>query len=180
MGRKVVCKICKTKGDSELFYKNTDEKGRNSYYCNLEEYEKLINERVKFKKLMEYIAIEILEYDDGQIVPPSMVKKINKLNKFYDYEVIYECFKQNKESIQYWIKVKNFDSEYGMASYTMKIIEGSINDIYKSWKYKKQQEIKQENKNVDLSYIDQLVVEDVQVKSNNDTGILAFLDEEDI
>lgn len=179
MARKVVCKICKTKGESDKFYKVTDEKGRNSYYCSQEEYENLINERLKFKNLMEYVAVEILEYEDGQIVPPSMVKKITKLNEFYDYDVIHECFKVNKETIQYWIKVKDFSSEYGMASYTMKIIEGSINDIYNKWKFKKQQEVKQENTLVDLSYIDQ-IEDKPTIKTNNDTGILSFLDEEDI
>ncbi|MGK4040814.1 hypothetical protein AB0Y20_00835 [Heyndrickxia oleronia] len=178
MARQVVCKICRKKGDSDNFYKVTGDNGLNKYYCSKEEYENLMNERSKFKSLMEYVALEVLEYEDGQIVPPTMVKKINKLNEFYDYDVISECFKQNKESIQYWVKVKNFSSEYGMTSYIMKIIEGSINDIYKTWKYKKQQQIKIENNSVDFDILNQL--DNHNAENKEDNGILDFLDEEDI
>jgi hypothetical protein len=179
MGRKVVCKICKTKGDSDLFFHITDEKGRRKYYCSQGEYNSFNLEKEKRRELLEYIAVEILKYEDGQIVPPVMTKKIQTLNEFYDYEVLKECFKQNMESIQYWIKVKNFSSEYGMASYIMKIIEGSINDVYNTWKHKKKQKEKQSSDNVNVEIINQLENNTVQ-KSDKDSGILAFLDEEDI
>jgi hypothetical protein len=34
MARKVTCQICKSKGDTDTFYKVTDDKGRSKYYCN--------------------------------------------------------------------------------------------------------------------------------------------------
>lgn len=178
VGRMVKCKICKTKGDSDVFFRVTNEKGVNSYYCNQDEYEHMINEQQKRYDLLKYVAEDILAYEDGQIVPPSMVKKIGQLNEFYDFEVIYETFKQNKETIQYWINTKGFTSEYGMASYVMKIIEGNINDIYKSWKYKKQQEVKQENTFVDVELIEQM--NEVKTVTKSDDGISGFLDEEDM
>ncbi|WJV20807.1 hypothetical protein QU593_10355 [Rossellomorea marisflavi] len=179
MGRKVVCKICKEKGDSDLFFFTTDEKGRRKYYCSESEYNDFLNQKEKRYKLLDYIAVEILKYEEGQIVPPVMTKKIQALNEFYDYEVLKECFKQNKESIHYWIKVKNFQSEYGMASYIMKIIEGSVNDVYNSWKHKKRVIERQETDKVNVDIMNQLENNTVK-KNENDEGILAFLDEEDI
>lgn len=177
MGRKVVCQICKTKGDSDIFYKVTDDKGKNKYYCNKEEYDNLKLEQKKFKDLMVYVAEEVLGYEDGQIVPPVIVKKVRNMNKFYDYDVIHECFSINKETIQYWINNKNFDSEYGMSSYIMKIIESSINDVYNKWKHRKTVEQRQENDSINL-----IINEEVKQTSNNNknNAILEFLDEEDI
>jgi len=183
MGRKVVCKICKEKGDSDQFFYITDEKGRRKYYCSETEYVDFQMKKEKRHKLrlltLEYITHVILNYDHGQIVPPIMTKKIQKLNEFYDYDVIQECFEHNQESINYWIKVKNFQSEYGMVSYIMKIIEGSINDVYHSWKHKKKIREKQESENIDLEIMNQ-IDNSTAKKNDKNEGIMAFLDEEDI
>lgn len=177
MARKCTCQICKNKGTTEAFYKVTDEKGKSKYYCNKEEYDNMISERNKRTELLKYIAIEVLNYEEDQIVPPVITKKIKEMNSFYDYEVIHECFKMNKETIQYWITNKNFDSEYGMASYIMRIIENNINDVYNKWKHSKKTEQKQENNSLDLEMINEI---NNNHKIERDNGILDFLDEEDV
>lgn len=178
MARKCKCKICKAVGTTETFYKVTNDKGVNSYYCNKEEFDHVINERSKRHSLLEYIAIEVLNYDEGQIVNPSMVKKIGELNKFYDLEVIHEAFRLNKESIQYWMNNKNFTSEYGMVNYIMKIVEGNINDVYQKWKHLKRRESKQAAENIDLEIINNM---DTKTPAKQTTdSILSFLEEEDM
>lgn len=177
MARKVTCQLCKTKGTSDTFYKVTDDKGKSKYYCNELELNNFNLEKEKFKELMRYIAMEVLNYQDGQIVPPTIVKRIRTMNNFYDYEVIHECFKDNKENIQYWISNKNFDSEFGMANYIMRIIENNINDVYNKWKHKKVTEQKTESSSLDLEIINDLN-ENKTTRENN--GIMDFLDEEDI
>jgi hypothetical protein len=177
MARSCTCQICKKKGTSDVFYKVTNDKGQNKYYCSKEEYDGHVYEIKRQKELKEYIAVEILNYEEGQIVPPVMIKKLNELNKFYDCEVIHECFKEKKEDIQYWITTKNFANEYGMVSYVMKIIEGSINDTYTKWKHKKNQEQKKDSNEIDLGIMNETKV---NVITKKDTGILEFLDEEDI
>jgi hypothetical protein len=178
MGRKVTCQICKTKGDSDINYKVTDDKGKSKYYCNQEEYDQFMNEKVKREKLLEYVLLDVLGYEEGQTVNSILFKKLKELNNFYDHEVIHECFIEQKDNIQFWNN-KNGFPEFNTICYTMKIIEGNINDTYKKWKFKKQQEIKQENKSVDLDIINQLDNTNTP-KKTNDTGILAFLDEGDI
>jgi hypothetical protein len=178
MARSCTCKICKKKGNTDAFYRVVDENGKNKYYCNKFEYESFMIGKEKKDSLIKYIATEVFNYDDGQIVPPILLKKLHELNNFYDYDVIRETFQVSKDNIQYWISVKNFSSEYGMISYLMKIVEGNINDVYKKWKFQQQQLLKQENNSVDLQMVNQL--DHVIANKKNDEGILSFLDEEDI
>lgn len=181
MARKVTCQICKTKGDSDTFYKVIDDKGRSKYYCNQNEYDHFMNEKIKREKLLEFVVLEVLGYEEGQTVNSILFKKLKELNNFYDNEVIHDCFREQKDNVQYWIKVntdKGFN-EFSNICYIMKIIEGNINDTYAKWKFKKQQEIKQENNSVDVYMINQLDNTNTP-KKTNDTGILSFLDEEDI
>jgi hypothetical protein len=177
MTRKVTCQICKTKGDNESFYKVTDDKGKSKYYCNKEEYDSFKLEKEKRERLVDFILLDVFGYEKGQTVNSKLFKKLKDLSSFYDVEVIHECFREQKDNIQYWIKVKGF-TEYNMICYVMKIIEGNINDTYKKWKFTKQQELKKENNSVDLDIINQLDMK--EPKKTNDNGILAFLDEEDI
>jgi YHS domain-containing protein len=178
MARKVTCQICKTKGDTETFFKVTDDKGKSKYYCNQEEYESFQLEKEKRQRLIDYILLEVFNYEQGQTVNSILFKKLKELSVFYDVDVIHECFIEQNENIQYWIKNKEFMNEFNMICYVMKIVEGNINDTYKKWKFKKQQEMKRENNSVDLGFINQLDL--ITPKKSNDNGILAFLDEEDI
>lgn len=178
VARKVTCQICKTKGDTDSFYKITDDNGKSKYYCSKEEYQSFRLEKEKRERLLDYILLEVFNYEKGQKVNSILFKKLKELSSFYDVEVIYECFTEQKDNIQYWIKTKNFNNEYNMICYVMKIIEGNINDTYKKWKYKKQQTLKQENTSVDLDIINQLDTN--TINKNKDNGILSFLDEEDL
>lgn len=178
MARKCICQICKAKGDIDTFYKVTDNKGKSKYYCNKEEYDYFIDEKLKREELIKYIAINIFNYEEGQIVSPVLLKKIKEIHNFYPYEVIYQCFVEQKNTIQYWMTIKQFSSEYNMICYIMKIIEGKINDIYSKWKFTKQQEQKQKNNIVDLDILNH--VETIKQQNEKNTGILAFLDEGDL
>ncbi|MGG2091336.1 hypothetical protein AB1283_01040 [Bacillus sp. S13(2024)] len=178
MARKCSCAICKNKGNTDVFYKVTDEKGKSKYYCNKEEYDNFINEKNKRENLINYILFDVFNYEEGQLINSILFKKIKELNSFYDYEVVLECFGEQKENIQYWIKTKEFTSEYNMICYVMKIIEGNINDTHKKWKFKKKQELKRENNLVDFEILNQL--DNEKITNTNNSGILAFLDKEDI
>jgi hypothetical protein len=179
MARKCTCQICKTKGNTDTFYKVTDDKGKSKYYCNKEEYDQFINEKLKRQNLIDYIMFDIFNYEKGQSVNSILFKKLKDLSNFYDVEVIHECFREQKDNIKYWIKVntdKGFN-EFSNICYMMKIITGNINDTYSKWKFTKQQQLKQENNLIDLDLINQ---QDKTTKHSNDNGILAFLNEEDI
>ncbi|MCM3109905.1 hypothetical protein [Lederbergia lenta] len=180
MARKVVCKICRAIGDTDTFYKVTNKNGKNAYFCNKEEYDAREKEKKDRYELLKYVAEEALQYDDGQIVPPSMVRRIEKLHSFYKYSVIKETFQQNKENIHYWMGVKDFNNEYGMSSYIMTIIESNINDVFKKWKMQRDQQIKMQHRKVDVISINQIEDENPTVTKSNNRDITMFLDEEDL
>ncbi|EWH19850.1 hypothetical protein [Bacillus haynesii] len=180
MARRCVCQICKAKGNTDTFYKVTDQNGKNKYYCNIEEYERFIKEKLKRDNLFKFISEEVFEYDPGQIIPPVMVKSINDLHTFYDYEVIQECFDECQSDIKYWLNAKNFSSEYHMVRYVMKIIESKINDVYKKWRYEIKQKIEEENNVLDFGIINEMERVTPNSNSNNNENILDFLDEEDM
>ena len=175
MKRKCVCKICKRKGTTDVFF-GAIEGGKKKYYCNEQEYINYMREKDSKDELFTYIAKDVLQYEEGQILPPILIKKINELHNFYDYEVIHECFVICKDNITYWMTTKSFTSEFGKVSYIMKIIENKINDVYDKWKFKQRQHAQQENYNLD-SLINGINESKPSVSSG---GILDFLDEEDV
>lgn len=177
MARKCKCKLCKKELTTDTAYRVVVN-GKNNYYCSEDEYDNMIIEKNKKKNLMIYIACEVLQYEDGQIVPPALTKKLSKLNEFYSVEVIHETFRQKRDDIHYWMKNKDFSSEYGMISYIMKIIENNINDVYKVWKYKQQQLQKEKNNNTDVNMLNEVVEMKVN-KSKKNSDISAFLDGDD-
>ncbi|ATF13561.1 hypothetical protein A616_16725 [Brevibacillus brevis X23] len=177
MGRKCVCKICNKKGTTDLYYCVADEKGKKKYYCSQDEYDAFMINKFSKETLFKYIALEVFQYEEGQIIPPVLIKKINTLNQFYNYEVIHECFITCKDDIQYWTKNKQFKNEYGMVSYVMRIIESRINDVFNKWKHRVKLETKQDSSSIDLLING---IDDVVTNKKDNTGILDFLDEEDM
>src|SRR5690606_1236943 len=178
MARRVTCRICKKKGDTDTFFRVTDDKGKNKYYCSQKEYDNYNKEIENRYNLMKYIAEDILDYQDGQIVPPVLVKRISELRRFYEYEVIKKCFEICKEDIQYWMGAKNFTNEYGMISYIMKIVEGNMNDTYNKWKFQQNQQQRQEVSGVDVEIINEVPTQNITVKADN--GVLDFVEEDDL
>ncbi|UWD95645.1 hypothetical protein NX081_11095 [Bacillus velezensis] len=181
MARRCVCQICKANGTVDTFFRVSDDKGKNKYYCTKDEYETYINDKVKRKNLLNYIAKDVLNYREGQVIPPIFLKKIAELNRFYDYEVIQICFEKNQQTIQYWLTNKEFYNEYGMISYIFKIVESNINDVYKEWLHEQNQRMIEKNHHLDIAIVNQTnIVDSTSLKQNNSPkNITEFLDGED-
>ena len=180
MARKVKCQICKASGDTSTFYKVTDPSGKNKYYCSEYEYSQQQLKKEQRLSALKYIAEEILEYKDGEIIPPNMVKQLEQLAKVYTYPVIQETFKLKRDDIHYWYSVKDFETDSGKCQYTLAIIKGSINDVKR--KYDEQQKIekKLETKvDDDLNYQFEIPTEQPKTTSKNNS-ILDFLEDGDM
>lgn len=176
MARTCKCQGCgNSKLTTDIAYR-TRVGNVNKYYCNEQEYNSIQEEKEKRERLIIYIASEILGYEKGQIVPTVLQRKINELNKFYDYNVIEETFRRKKDDLLYWKDTKNFDNEYSMVSYLMAIVSSSINDVYKEWKFRQEQLQKENNNKIDIDIIN---TEIKTTKKKNDS-IIDFLEEGDI
>lgn len=167
MGRRVRCVVTKEYGTSDTFYKADD----NHYYKTKEIYEQNKQDKKYRSLIKDTICFNFLEYQKGQKFPTILTKKLKDLS-FYPNEVIYQTIQDQKENIEYWVKHKEFSSDYGKIAYIFAIITNHINDVYRSWKTKKYQQNKQEQ-------IQKEPVEIIQSKQHENTDISKWLDGDD-
>ena len=161
MAHKVKCRWCGISNKNTEMLQVPSGK-RNIYFCNESEYKKYELQQkesnvrkeaeaeltLKFNELYIYIAVEILDYEMGQITPPNLKKRIRALNKNYDYEVIKLCVELMAKDLKYYISIKDMDENY-MVNYIMVVIESNINDAFRIWKRRK--EIDQKPKQLEES-----------------------------
>lgn len=168
--RRCKCQITGEWGTVSTFYK-VRHKGRNLYYKNEATYLKSIEDKKKKAELNTFVANEVLNYDNGQYLPPLFLKKINELNKLYPMDVITETFKRNKDDLQYWMSQDSkFSNEYGKISYMIAIIKNNINNEYEKWKIKQRRDRVDNTVNVDVDLIDIHIG-----NKKSDNGISDFL-----
>lgn len=212
MARKVKCAVCKKEGTNETFFKvQIDKSGKKfRYYCEEAEYRKVQHEqkmkeeqkaqrieeqkakivhdeveKEEYKDLISFVIDDILEYDKHMIFPTAMVKRIRKLRENFEYKIIKEAFSQNKDSIRWAIANKDFKTEYNMVAYTMAIVEGTINDVYKKFKEAERLQAQLDANPHDWSA--QFALDDLnegkqidKTKHKKKSGIGSFLEDDDI
>ena len=134
MPRKCKCKICKKELTTDKAFMVLDTKNKKHYYCTQEEYEEELEEINSKNKCYETISTIM----NIPFVTPMMKKELKKIRKYYIYPVIERTFKDNSDSIQWFLNNKASDNEYGNMRYIISII---LNNIQKTAKiYKKEQE----------------------------------------
>lgn len=170
MARRCRCRVTGEYGTTDIFYRVTDDKGKNKYYKSKEIYEQHIKEQKNREKLLEYIAIEILNYNQKKILPTILLKKIKEIHEVYNYEVILETFEKNKDTLEYWMNLEGkFENEFHRVSYMMAIIKDNIIDVYKEWKRKQSQTKKEVEVDIDI------LNEDIKSSNKNKADISDFL-----
>ena len=145
--------------------------GKSTYYCNSEEYNKLIKETIDKNKCLETIK-EIMNI---KMLPPIMVKKVNELRDFYDYIVIEKAFKESRESIEWSLESKEFNNEFTKAKYITSIVANNIDRVYKKHK-KDMEDIERLFKKQDEVMVDIVDTDISRTKTNDRSDISEFLD----
>lgn len=167
MARKVKCKICKKELTSDKAYKVIDEKGKNSYYCSKEEYYNMMEEKENKSKCLTMLS----EIFDIEFCPPVVVKELNKIREYYDYNIIMETLKDQNvaETARWFLSNKQFD--YGCVRYVFTLVENNIPKIYK----KRQEELEkirkmlEGNKNdIDIDIMNNMDNKTIEISNDND------------
>ena len=129
MGRKVKCKICGKQLINTEAYKIT-KNNKNEYYCNVFEYENMLKEKAVKDECMEFVA----EVFNVKYCMPMIVKELNNLRKYYDYETIILTFKdkETRKTID-WFLSEN-EISYGTIRYVFTIISNNIDRVFKKRK----------------------------------------------
>jgi hypothetical protein len=169
MARVVKCQITHEIGNTDTFVKINGK-----YYKSQDIYDQHKKTVELHKKIVDTIANEFLNYQQGQIFPTMLNKKLKELD-FYPNEVILQTIEKNYDNIKYWMGTKNFSNDIGKISYIFAIIKNCINDIYKDWKRNKEIKVQENNTNIDLS---------LDIKEINTTqkgkDITSWLEEDDL
>lgn len=131
MAKEVTCHITGEKGPREEFVKI----GR-YYYKSQEIYDEMVENRDKINEAKGIIAKDFLGYAKGQKYPTFVDKKMKELD-YYCGEVILRTVKEQYDTIAYYMRTKEFSSDFAKASYIFAIITNTINEVDK--KYKKEQ-----------------------------------------
>ena len=119
----VKCRYCGIKLDREKAFKVVVG-GRNTYYCNKIEYEKVVHTK-KLKDTTYDCINEIFGY---KVLNSALFKEINILLEVYPYERILGYLTENKGFLSNVLN-KDFNSEYAKIRYFSTIIKNSIVDF---------------------------------------------------
>lgn len=132
--RKVKCKICGNELTNDVAYKVKIGKV-NNYYCTKEEYEDLQKQKQTKEECMVYVQ-QMLGLP---LLPPMMIKEINRVSKSFDYIVIQKTFKECESKIKWFLEGASGSFDYPKARYIITIIENNINSVFKKHKHEQEQ-----------------------------------------
>ena len=119
----VKCRLCGTKVDKKEAFRVVVG-GKNTYYCNKFEYQKVLHEREVKDNTYECIN-QIFGY---KVLNSALFKEINLLLEVYSYEHILAYLIENKEYLTRILK-KDFTSEYAKIRYFAAILKNNIADF---------------------------------------------------
>lgn len=171
MARLCKCVHCKRELTTDKAFKIVVN-GKNKYYCTEEEYIQ-IEEEIDNKNKCLGTIIMILNIPFAQ---PVLLKEIKSLRDFYSYIIIEKAFKDNEQSIKWFLENKDNGSEYGKIKYIMTIIKNNINSTYKKY-IQEQKALEKILNKVESHEIDMDIMNiSIEVQDNDITDITQFLD----
>lgn len=147
----------------------------NHYYCNEDEYLEIERDKEYRRRTLAKIQSDILEYDDRQILPQTLIGDISKLGKRYGYEVVYKCIEDNFDDLHYWMSLEDkFNNEFAKCRYMYTIIANNINDTYND--FRREQRVKEKQEESTGVDIDILALGGSNKQRKAKTDISSFLD----
>lgn len=118
----VTCKACKTKIDRDTAYKVVI-KEKNTYYCDVFEYEKINIENESRMKVID-LSFEII----GQTTNTSLMKELTDIAKVHTYAKLLKFMEENIIELDSAM-TKEFVHEYAKIRYFSAIIKNQIGDF---------------------------------------------------
>ena len=171
MVRGCKCTHCKNQLNTDIAYKVIIN-GRNKYYCNEEEYRQIQEEADNKNKCLETIMAML----NVPFIQPVMLKEINLLRDFYSYIVIEKAFKDNEQSILWFLENKDTGSEFGKIKYIMTIIKNNINSTFRKYT-QEQKDLQKIFNKVESQEIDMDIMNTtIKIQDNDISDISQFLD----
>lgn len=121
-----------------------------------------------WESLYYYVKKNVMNYDENQALPSSVVLRLKGLstNKYmennnikstanYSYKTILNTFRYCSPEIQKALRTCNWASENHKLNYILKIVEPKINDVY--MKEKRIEKTEKETEAIDISQVSEYV-----------------------
>jgi hypothetical protein len=154
----VKCKGCNLKIDRDTAYKVVV-KNKNTYYCNVEEYETINIERESKNKVID-LSFEII----GQTTNTALFKELTEIAKVHTYTKMIKFMEENMIDLDAAISGNTFVHEYAKIRYFTAIIKNQIGDF------------KEKIENTEVhDYVD--VLEEVKYTPTKKKSFADFIDE---
>ena len=151
--RKVKCKVTGEFGTSDVFFKNPDGPG---YYKSKELYDEIRRQADARLELVDILARDLLDYDEGQKFPPMLTRKLKELD-FYSNVVILDTIKQCYDTLLQVKRTKEFSSTQAWISYMFAIIGNRIPDVYKEHKKREQEKERLDKKSKEFEQLAEMI-----------------------
>ena len=119
----VKCRKCNKKVERNQAFKVVVG-GKNTYYCNEEEY----NEILRNKELKDETYSYIYNIFGYKITNTCIYKEVNDLVDVFGYELLLSYLKENEMYLTSVIQGKDFPKEYGKIRYFAAILKNSLAD----------------------------------------------------
>ena len=177
MGRSYKCKGCGCKTPPGVFYKHehvtSGGNKQNQYFCSKEEFDEIQIQKEFRTKVLAMLHNNILNYDDKQLIPHTLVGDMSKLGKSYGWDVLLKCIEDCLDPLSYWMGLDGkFTNEHGRCRYISAVISNNINDTYIAFKRDKNNKVIEETNTIEIDMMDIEVVSKRKPKSD----ISSFLD----
>jgi hypothetical protein len=155
----VKCKGCTNKIDRDTAYKVVV-KGKNTYYCNVEEYETINIEKESKNKVID-LAFELV----GKTTNTTLFKELTDISKVHTYTKMLKFMEENMIDLDVAMSRNDFVHEFAKIRYFAAIIKNQIGD------YKEKLEVE----NTEVYGFD--FVEEVKYTPTKKKSFADFIDE---
>lgn len=98
--------------------------GKNTYYCNKDEY----NEILKYRELKDTTYSYINNIFGYKVTNTSIYKEVNEIIDAFGYELLISYLKENESYLSSVMQEKDFPKEYGKIRYFSAILKNSLVD----------------------------------------------------
>ena len=119
----VKCRKCNKKVERNEAFKVVVG-GKNTYYCNEDEYNEILQNKELKDKVYSYIY-NIFGY---KVTNTCIYKEVNELVDVFGYELLLSYLKENEVYLTSVIQGKDFPKEYGKIRYFAAILKNSLAD----------------------------------------------------
>lgn len=130
------CQVTGEEGFTDEFYR-VKTGSRNLYYKDKETYIEHMKDKVDRNKLLNILAVSVMDYSSPAMLSRGLLAQIKALNKTYSYKVMVMTVEQHMDLLKYYGGLAGkFKTENHRQMYIFAIIKDKILDVHLAYEQK--------------------------------------------